>query len=831
MKFRMDNKSKVNGKLTIIFTFLLLFSSYQMASSGSWPMLFHDPQNTGNTTSTAPNTNITLWTRSIIGGNGWSSPVVANGRVFIRESNGGTLHCLYEINGTDIWNTSIGIAGMACSTPTVANGKVFVIGDKLYCLYENNGTFVWNKTISGGGTGVSSPKVDDGKVFVNTQTLYCFYANNGTEIWSKSISGFGYSTPAIANGKVFVIGDKLYCFYANNGTEVWSKTGGGSNSQVIVNGKVFYNPDQIKCLYENNGSEIWSKPNGGNGYSSPALSNSKVYVNNDGIIRCFYEYNGTERWNKSLGITGFACSTPALTSDGKLIVNGEGFTFCLNNSNGAEIWKIATGGEGYSSPAVANGRVFVNQGTVYCFGNPPPTIDHILIRDAPGGEGKNLCDPANYPSYPVGYSTTFYGAAYNKSAPGDGYIFDVPVTSTWESNDTALVTVAPLVGNSTTIICSSTNSGWVWIVLDDGKGHTNQTKVTIIGQKPVYILIRDAPNGGGRNLCDPANYQIYPVGYTATYYAAAYNNSNFIIDIPVFWSSDDDTIVNVTTFGSFTSVICSITNYGTVNITFNDGEVYMNSTQITVLEPRVDYIQIRDEPGGEGNVTTTVDFMIGGVMAGMYYCAAYNHTAGYIGDRSAEWSVNGGIGTLNPVSGISTNFTVTDVGTGNITVNLTGIINSTGTITVNPDTTPPAQPNEPTVNIIGKNIEISWSANSESDLAGYRLYRREQGGDWELIVTVNASTTTYIDEGVEAGKTYEYRLRAIDDNNNESLDSNVASIKVPKPQEEEASPILNWILLILAILVGLLLIFILFKKRKSRLTPSSESPTKEGESS
>jgi outer membrane protein assembly factor BamB len=367
-------------------------------------MFFNNPQHTGNTTSPAPDTNETIWTRPVIGGNGYSSPVVANGRVFVNKGGWGILYCLFENNGTEIWNISIGTAGMACATPAVSNGRVFVVSDKVYCIYENNGTEVWSKSISGGGT--SSPTVADNRLYVNAQTLYCYFADNGTEIWNKPVGGSGESTPAVANGKVFVNGQKLYSLYANNGTEIWNISGGGSCSPVVANDKVFFNPGPIYCLFESNGTEIWNAPNGGDGYSSPAVGNGKVFDNAWGIIYCYYENNGTEIWSTS--DIGDGCSTPAVSGDDKVLANGGGFTYCFYEKNGTEVWKKSTVGQGFSSPAIANGRVFVNQGTVFCFGDPSLEMDEIVIVD--GAQNELTILFLNFSEsmkiYAAGYNTT-----------------------------------------------------------------------------------------------------------------------------------------------------------------------------------------------------------------------------------------------------------------------------------------------------------------------------------------------------------------------------------------------------------------------------------------
>ena len=82
-------------------------------------------------------------------------------------------------------------------------------------------------------------------------------------------------------------------------------------------------------------------------------------------------------------------------------------------------------------------------------------------------------------------------------------------------------------------------------------------------------------------------------------------------------------------------------------------------------------------------------------------------------------------------------------------------------------TLPPSQP----TGLIGvvrreaekKGVELRWNRNPEPDVAGYDLYRKERGAD--SFIKVNARTITdpyFFDETAEPGKTYTYRLKAID---------------------------------------------------------------------
>lgn len=76
-------------------------------------------------------------------------------------------------------------------------------------------------------------------------------------------------------------------------------------------------------------------------------------------------------------------------------------------------------------------------------------------------------------------------------------------------------------------------------------------------------------------------------------------------------------------------------------------------------------------------------------------------------------------------------------------------------------------------------IDLTWNANSESDLAGYNVYRREEGGEPAKINTELIKTPAFRDASVAAGHTYFYSISAVDLRNNESPRSAETSEPVP----------------------------------------------------
>jgi hypothetical protein len=100
------------------------------------------------------------------------------------------------------------------------------------------------------------------------------------------------------------------------------------------------------------------------------------------------------------------------------------------------------------------------------------------------------------------------------------------------------------------------------------------------------------------------------------------------------------------------------------------------------------------------------------------------------------------------------------------------------------DTFPPAQPSGVQAVFSGTGqkpfIDVTWAPNTEEDLAGYNVYRHEQGAAPQKINTELAKSPSFRDDNVQAGRTYFYSVSAVDLRNNESPKSEETSETVPK---------------------------------------------------
>jgi len=106
------------------------------------------------------------------------------------------------------------------------------------------------------------------------------------------------------------------------------------------------------------------------------------------------------------------------------------------------------------------------------------------------------------------------------------------------------------------------------------------------------------------------------------------------------------------------------------------------------------------------------------------------------------------------------------------------VSNQANATTLPPDLTPPATPIGLTATTMGSSrIELDWNDNTESDLAGYIIYRSISSGFTPSSSNEIAETTSsqISDTGLSSDTTYYYKVIAVDTSNNPSNPSNEAS--------------------------------------------------------
>ncbi|MDD1708349.1 MAG: PQQ-binding-like beta-propeller repeat protein [Methanoregulaceae archaeon] len=206
--------------------------------------------------------------------NEWTSPVVADGRVYLAGREDVTVpYGSYHREGLYAWSLSL------LPNPIM---WVWPAGNRVWVPGSSTGwtSYLW-----------ATPAVSDGVIYFNTQELNAINSTTGTTIWSTkndtSIRLSTRSSPAVADGVVYIGGyTGLYAINTVDGTLRWKFNTDGevSCSPAIANGIVYIGrPGYLYAIDAANGTALWAYQLGSSQYDhvgDPVLVNGIIYVNN-----------------------------------------------------------------------------------------------------------------------------------------------------------------------------------------------------------------------------------------------------------------------------------------------------------------------------------------------------------------------------------------------------------------------------------------------------------------------------------------------------------------------------------------------------------------------
>jgi outer membrane protein assembly factor BamB len=157
---------------------------------------------------------------------GFSSPAVAEGRVYLADSEvvkpkaKERVRCFDETTGETLWTHAYEVAYEdwafdpkqeigPVATPIVQNGKVYTVGrlGDLYCLDARKGAVLWQKDLAkdyqvGFAPGAPSPLIDGDLLilFIGGKPGACVVALNkdtGKEVWKALDESLTFSSPIV----------------------------------------------------------------------------------------------------------------------------------------------------------------------------------------------------------------------------------------------------------------------------------------------------------------------------------------------------------------------------------------------------------------------------------------------------------------------------------------------------------------------------------------------------------------------------------------------------------------------------------------------------------
>jgi len=353
-----------------------------------WPQ-FRGPNSTGigygnPPVEFGPDKNV-LWKVAV--GPGLSSPVIANGRLFLTEFDRNTKQlstvCIDPRTGKILWRRSVApaeiekvheISSPAAPTPATDGERVYAyFGSYGLVCYDFAGKLQWERrlplpeNIYGA---VASPIVAGNLVVLNHQGkeayLLAVDRRDGRTVWKtdRSKYQYGWSTPVYWHhggvDEIAVLGgdfqpnQRLMAYNLADGKERWWVAGlppCGKSTPVIGGGLLFFaapdiimdpagekaNPERAAQMYANNASRVVAvRPGGQN------------------------EVNMTHvAWSEHRGTPGVPSP---LYYKGRLYTfqNG-GIVFARNAQTGALVYSGRTGAPGYyySSPVAADNKIYI----------------------------------------------------------------------------------------------------------------------------------------------------------------------------------------------------------------------------------------------------------------------------------------------------------------------------------------------------------------------------------------------------------------------------------------------------------------------------------------
>jgi outer membrane protein assembly factor BamB len=284
-----------------------------------------------------------LWRAPV--GPGFSSPVVAEGRVYLihselmRPNAKERIQCFDAANGSVLWNFAYEVnypdwaftpePGMGpAATPLVANGKLYTLGDKsdLICFDARNGAVLWRR---------------------NLETEYgveqfCFNASPMTEgnLLILCIGSYGGGSPS-----------SVLALDKDSGREVWkTPTEGLTNSSpmaVTAGGKrqvITWTQKAVLSLDPATGKEYWREPMNmlaQNAVATPVVENDLLLLSGLMLKIDSDKPAPSVLWPDTKAASRRILShtsTPVILKDHVFSTKMSGGFVCLEARTGRELW-------------------------------------------------------------------------------------------------------------------------------------------------------------------------------------------------------------------------------------------------------------------------------------------------------------------------------------------------------------------------------------------------------------------------------------------------------------------------------------------------------------
>jgi outer membrane protein assembly factor BamB len=252
------------------------------------------------------------------------------------------------------------------TAPTLGPNSIFVASDgHVRALLETSGVRRWGR-LSCSGEGTVQPAFGKSLLLVGDGggDLAAYHPGTGKQLWCDDESGSIVSAPAVENDFVFITnGVDAVALDQFSGQQHWRYTSADftrlTTTPAVANGVVFVTgQNSIFALDGITGRKLWrTNLEEQANISAASVANGIVYVGGSSLY-ALSASDGHLLWRKNS--VGINVCTPAI-AEGKVFVNSQDPDFGLfafDATTGAFLWKNRSPGESLSTLTVANGVIY-----------------------------------------------------------------------------------------------------------------------------------------------------------------------------------------------------------------------------------------------------------------------------------------------------------------------------------------------------------------------------------------------------------------------------------------------------------------------------------------
>jgi outer membrane protein assembly factor BamB/predicted phosphodiesterase len=370
---------------------------------GPWPSFRGDASGDGRfTTDLIPPLSL-VWSRNLGGPTEISSPVVADGRIYLAHGSDGVLEnaalvAVDMLSGEEIWRHPTGAE--VKGTPAIGDGRVVVLtsNGNVVAFDAMTGEHQWSTALgdSADRRDLTSPTIFDQVVYAGGPAVSAALdLATGAVIWERSLGSDWlatiYSSPAVSGSHVvFGLYSGLHVLDRSTGATIWSRSQDDREtyrSPAIAGGVLYgagdtFGSQLLRAFDLASGAELWAAPYPlGNSNSAPAVADSLIIIGSgNGSLEAFSRLDGSSVWSLGIGAP-IACgrpyardvatvtSSPLVAGEQVYVGGDDGVLRAVEIADGSVAWSADLGAPIRSSPAASGNVLLISttDGTLYAF--------------------------------------------------------------------------------------------------------------------------------------------------------------------------------------------------------------------------------------------------------------------------------------------------------------------------------------------------------------------------------------------------------------------------------------------------------------------------------